>query len=245
MCQNDKLVTKNERNVWGQSSLKGGSHNWRLPALASLAGLGMRWISGKAGVLPVRITGRRLCPASRLSPCRAVLCSVNAVAKYVTVCECVRTYGSTPKALDAKELPRSLLGMDGFTDVLYNSAADAFLEQVESALDEVECGTIEDVSLGSGVLTIETQSSGTFVLNKQAPNAQLWLSSPLSGPHHYNFVTSTEGTSGCAGQWLADTDGHSLAEKLEKELSEALGAPVRLQQKSSEFGVEGRVGASE
>ena len=33
-----------------------------------------------------------------------------------------------------------------------------------------------------GVLTLNLGSHGTYVINKQAPNKQIWVSSPVSGP---------------------------------------------------------------
>lgn len=33
-----------------------------------------------------------------------------------------------------------------------------------------------------GVLTLNLGSHGTYVINKQSPNKQIWMSSPLSGP---------------------------------------------------------------
>lgn len=33
-----------------------------------------------------------------------------------------------------------------------------------------------------GVLTANTGKAGTYVINKQTPNKQIWLSSPISGP---------------------------------------------------------------
>ena len=33
-----------------------------------------------------------------------------------------------------------------------------------------------------GVIKIELGQHGTYVLNKQAPNRQLWMSCPVSGP---------------------------------------------------------------
>ncbi|RNF10149.1 frataxin-like, mitochondrial precursor [Trypanosoma rangeli] len=125
----------------------------------------------------------------------------------------------------------SRLGMDGFTDVTYNTAADLFLDHVDNVLEAVDSNGIEEVQLAGGVLSIETGAHGTFVLNKQAPNVQLWLSSPLSGPHHYDMVLS-EGDRKVEKvhdvQWLADSDGHSLKEKLERELTETLGVEVKL-----------------
>ncbi|CAG8672120.1 6530_t:CDS:2, partial [Paraglomus brasilianum] len=36
-----------------------------------------------------------------------------------------------------------------------------------------------DVEYSSGVLTLKLGSSGTYVINKQPPNKQIWLSSPI------------------------------------------------------------------
>ena len=44
---------------------------------------------------------------------------------------------------------------------------------------------VDDVNYSSGVLKLDFNSEEgkkTYVLNKQAPNKQLWLSSPFSGP---------------------------------------------------------------
>lgn len=38
-----------------------------------------------------------------------------------------------------------------------------------------------DVSSSQGVLNIHVPSKGTWVINKQTPNRQLWWSSPISG----------------------------------------------------------------
>ncbi|XP_050340879.1 frataxin, mitochondrial-like, partial [Bactrocera neohumeralis] len=125
----------------------------------------------------------------------------------------------------------SKLGMDGFTDVKYNTAADDFLDLLENAIDALEHPEIDEISSNGGVLTIETAHNGTYLLNKQAPNVQLWLSSPISGPFHYDMVVTTG--AGADGeeeitQWLSDHDGHSLVDKLETELSEVLKVPVKL-----------------
>ena len=64
-------------------------------------------------------------------------------------------------------------------------------------------------------MTITFPPAGTYVLNKQPPNRQIWLSSPISGPKRYDWVT--EGTNG-AGKWLYKRDGSALTELLEAEL---------------------------
>lgn len=117
--------------------------------------------------------------------------------------------------------------MDGYTHVGYNNAADEFLERVEERVDALNHEAVEEVSGSGGVLTIDLGPKGTFVLNKQAPKLQLWLSSPLSGPHHYDMVDSKAGARGEI-VWNCDSDGHSLQTKLEKELSEVLKVEVKL-----------------
>jgi frataxin len=133
---------------------------------------------------------------------------------------------STP-ATPPKLVHYSKLGMDGFTDVKYNTAADEFLENLEAKLDALDTAELDDVGYNSGVLTIETASHGTFIINKQAPNVQLWLSSPISGPHHYDMVTSTDKGLETV-LWRSDSDQHDLKEKLEMELSDVLERPFQL-----------------
>lgn len=45
--------------------------------------------------------------------------------------------------------------------------------------DEHAEGANFDVSFSSGVLSFSLGDKGTFVVNKQTPNKQIWLSSPL------------------------------------------------------------------
>jgi frataxin len=46
-----------------------------------------------------------------------------------------------------------------------------------------------DISLANGVLTVAVPDHGTFVVNKQSPNRQIWLSSPVSGPARFDLVS--------------------------------------------------------
>lgn len=65
--------------------------------------------------------------------------------------------------------------------------------------------------LQDGVLTIQLgEPYGTYVINRQTPNKQIWLSSPISGPKRYDF----DGT-----KWIYKHDGVSLHELLTSELS--------------------------
>lgn len=63
---------------------------------------------------------------------------------------------------------------------------------------------------------------GTYVINKQPPNKQIWLSSPISGPKRYDWVVSGEAQNqkegGGQGKWVYLRDGSTLNEMLEKEV---------------------------
>ena len=52
--------------------------------------------------------------------------------------------------------------------------------------------------LQQGVLTVRLGDFGTYVINKQTPNRQIWMSSPLSGPVRYDW-----GPGGCSSHGRA------------------------------------------
>lgn len=53
---------------------------------------------------------------------------------------------------------------------------------------------------------------GSYVINRQSPNQQIWLSSPTSGPKRYDFIADG------SGYWLYKHDGMSMHELLQKEI---------------------------
>lgn len=109
------------------------------------------------------------------------------------------------------------------------SLADACLSSFEGSL----CAALEshpslphfDASLASGVLTLRLggggAAGGTYVINRQVPNRQLWWSSPVSGPRRYNYERAS-------GRWRGARDGDDLAETLRREVAAATGVDVRL-----------------
>ena len=100
----------------------------------------------------------------------------------------------------------------------FHNTADRTLEVLQDAFDELdETSEGIDCNLSDGVLTVTLGSAGTWVLNKQTPNRQLWWSSPLSGPKRFEY--------GGAG-WQGTRDGEALEELLENEVSEAVGNDI-------------------
>ena len=53
---------------------------------------------------------------------------------------------------------------------------DSLFEQIEDQL-----GDWLDVEMSGGILQIELPDGGAYVVNKHAPNREIWVSSPKSG----------------------------------------------------------------
>jgi frataxin len=60
--------------------------------------------------------------------------------------------------------------------------------------------------------------AGTYVINKQPPNRQIWLSSPVSGPKRYDYVETGGKGSGRGGDWVYLRDASTLKGLLGKEV---------------------------
>ncbi|KAF8922331.1 Frataxin-like domain-containing protein [Mucidula mucida] len=103
---------------------------------------------------------------------------------------------------------------------------DTLVEHLEQLLDESEHQEYElDYSVRhfrrSGVLTLKLGAHGTYVINKQPPNKQIWLSSPLSGPKRYDYSLPD-------GSWRYSRDSTLLIDLLNEELSSAFHKALNL-----------------
>ncbi|KAI8036192.1 frataxin homolog, mitochondrial [Drosophila gunungcola] len=98
-----------------------------------------------------------------------------------------------------------------------DALSDYFEELTENAAEELQGS---DVAYGDGVLTVKLgQQHGTYVINRQTPNKQIWLSSPTSGPKRFDFVGTV-----AAGRWIYKHSGQSLHELLQQEIPGILKA---------------------
>jgi len=95
------------------------------------------------------------------------------------------------------------------------------LEELEILLDGQRNPEYE-VEYHGGVLTLHLGNKGTYVINKQPPNKQIWLSSPFSGPKRYDYSEE-------ADDWIYSRDGKAMGELLNEELSVALNERVCLE----------------
>lgn len=80
----------------------------------------------------------------------------------------------------------------------------ALLADTIESQDE-EC--LIEIDFQGEILTLTT-NPGVFVINKHSAAQEIWLSSPISGPHHFYYM---------AGRWQSNA-GNDLMVILEKEL---------------------------
>lgn len=96
------------------------------------------------------------------------------------------------------------------------AALDALFEQLDEQL-----GDWLEVEMNAGILQLELPDGGTYVINKHAPNREIWMSSPNSGAWHF---AADE-----AGVWRSTRAGReAFLDLLSKELQVASGRAVRL-----------------
>ena len=103
---------------------------------------------------------------------------------------------------------------------MFETRAATALEHLMDRIEDAGGSDLE-VDLEDGVLTIELASGAEYLLNRHAPSGELWLSSPASGAGHFAYDPET-------GGWRDRRSGDDLFERLERELSQALGRAVAL-----------------
>jgi frataxin len=76
-------------------------------------------------------------------------------------------------------------------DFDFDSVSDNFLNGLLEKLERTEniphLPSSFDAEYSQGVLTIKYDPQTIYVLNKQPPNRQIWLSSPFSGPKRFEW----------------------------------------------------------
>lgn len=100
----------------------------------------------------------------------------------------------------------------------FTKAADETLQRIGDAIwdarDSAPNSVDLDVECAEGVLTVALGDPwGTYVLNRQRPNRQIWLTSPVSGPKRFQWDDDTR-------DWRSTRGNHHLLDFLKTELHE-------------------------
>jgi len=155
-------------------------------------------------------------------------------------------FPSSSKISTGKANTHALRSSSFHTEADFHDGADESLETIQDTLESyLEDNDIEsllsesssaadeesepEINLASGVLNIKLPPHGTWVINKQTPNRQLWWSSPLSGPRRYEWDEDAGRWSYTRGGGEGGDDGvEYLGETLEGEMKGIFGAELSL-----------------
>ncbi|WFD34920.1 ferroxidase [Malassezia cuniculi] len=118
---------------------------------------------------------------------------------------------------------------------LVDTALDSLSAQLEELVETVDIDALEaargsdadasdwDIEYATGVINASLGSNGTYVINKQPPSQQLWLSSPTSGPKRFDYDTEQN-------VWFTHKEGklYLLHELLNDEFSQIFDTPIEV-----------------
>ncbi|MSP89986.1 MAG: iron donor protein CyaY [Alphaproteobacteria bacterium] len=105
-------------------------------------------------------------------------------------------------------------------ETAFEKLATATLSRLADAIEDGLADHVE-VEFQGGILTVDLDDGGQYVINKHGPNRQIWLSSPKSGAWHFAWDE--------AGQAWASTRAPAILEGLlSQELSAATGVTIEL-----------------
>jgi frataxin len=102
----------------------------------------------------------------------------------------------------------------------FHQIADRTINRLAEVI-EADLGDEIDVDVQNEILSLDLPDSGQYIVNKNAPLKQIWLSSPRSGAWHFQWDAELE-------QWLS-TRGEKVAldALLVDELSQITGTKIR------------------
>ncbi|EDW63064.2 frataxin homolog, mitochondrial [Drosophila virilis] len=107
-------------------------------------------------------------------------------------------------------------------DTTYDRVCSETLDALSDYFDELTENaahiTGSDVVYGDGVLSVNLGPvNGMYVINRQKPNKQIWLSSPVSGPKRFDYIVMPGEAN---GRWVYKHTGVTLHEMLQEEIAQ-------------------------
>ncbi|KAK4163659.1 hypothetical protein QBC43DRAFT_300901 [Cladorrhinum sp. PSN259] len=144
----------------------------------------------------------------------------------------IRTPDNKPVEPKTVEMPEVVKTPADISDGEYHAIADEFMERAVHHFEELQDARSDiDVEFSAGVLKVTFGPDvGSYVINKQPPNKQIWLSSPKSGPKRYDYVMLGDGQQDkqdtASGDWIYLRDGSRLTDLLLEEVGVDITVPV-------------------
>ena len=106
---------------------------------------------------------------------------------------------------------------DTIDEATFDQAADRTLRALDSALNDID-GLEAD--LESGILSIEFEDGGRFVINSHRAARQIWMAAGALA-WHFDLDVST-------GMWAAKKTGDELWSCVKRQVGQKLGRPLEL-----------------
>jgi frataxin len=100
----------------------------------------------------------------------------------------------------------------------FTTLADEQLLFISASLETADDEGLLDIEHEGGIITITLHSGKQYVINKHAPSKQIWLSSPVSGAHHFSYDETMQ-------NWCTQS-GTSLEELVQQELYDKAQVPI-------------------
>ncbi|XP_020672749.1 frataxin, mitochondrial [Dendrobium catenatum] len=131
---------------------------------------------------------------------------------------------SHPSQIDEEAGPAAIDYQMLVSEDEFHRVADSTLynlqEKFEEYGDSIQSDGF-DIDFGNQVLTLKLGNLGTYVINKQTPNRQIWLSSPVSGPSRFDWDQTHKA-------WVYRRTKANLLSLLEDEVESLCGKPITL-----------------
>jgi CyaY protein len=94
----------------------------------------------------------------------------------------------------------------------FSKLSETEIQRIYDKIEEIDSDYKLEVDLLDGILTIETDGGKQFIINKHNASMQIWLSSPVSGAHHFSYNNV---------KWVS-SGGNELNELFFKEIEKFL-----------------------
>lgn len=103
--------------------------------------------------------------------------------------------------------------MATITESEFHDLCGEDIARLQDALEEQDTQGLLDIDGQDGMLSVKLEDGKTFVISRHTAARELWLSSPISGGHHFRPVD---------GGWMLP-DGRQFPELFLAELNRATG----------------------
>jgi iron donor protein CyaY len=98
----------------------------------------------------------------------------------------------------------------------YEEMSTSLLESIVGQIEEVDFKSSIDIDYDGEVLTIDS-GEGQYVINRHSAAKQIWMVSPITGPHHFHVNDD---------EWVNDQD-ENILDILTDEFTNNIGIKIQ------------------